>query len=50
MNNIDDIKQSDLTMANLIDLRYDEERGVIKIYQIRGRLVLEENFRLSFIG
>ena len=49
LNDISSIPASEFNMANLLDLRYDEERGVIKIWQIRGRLIIEENFQRRFL-
>jgi hypothetical protein len=46
----DDINQSDLTLANMLDLRWDEERGIIKIYSVRGKLVRTENGKITYIG
>ena len=48
-NDISSIPASEFNMANLLDLRYDEVRGVIKIWQIRGRLIIEENFQRRFL-
>lgn len=49
MNNINDIPTSEFNMKNLLDLRYDEERGVVKIYQIRGKLIVDDNNGRRFL-
>ena len=43
MNNIQDIPESEFNMRNMLDLRYDEVRGVVKVFQIRGKLIVEDN-------
>lgn len=43
MTSILEFNQSDFNMRTLISMRYDEERGLIKVYNIRGTLILEEN-------
>ena len=43
MNNINDIPESEFNMRNMLDLRYDEVRGVVKVFQIRGKLIVEDN-------
>lgn len=40
MNNIN-LSASDFNMKNLLTMRYDEGRGIVKIYSIRGILVEE---------
>ena len=49
MNSICDIPESEFNMKNLLDLRYDEERGVVKIYQIRGKLIVDDNKGRRFL-
>lgn len=49
MNNINDIPASEFNMKNLLDLRYDEQRGVVKIYQIRGKLIVDDNNGRRFL-
>jgi hypothetical protein len=49
LNDISSIPASEFNMANLLDLRYDEVRGIVKIWQIRGRLIIEENFQRRFL-
>lgn len=49
MNSIQDIPASEFNIKNLLDLRYDEQRGVVKIYQIRGKLILEDNSGRRFL-
>ena len=49
MNSIKDIPASEFNMKNLLDLRYDEERGVVKIYQIRGKLIIDDNNGRRFL-
>ena len=43
MNSINDIPESEFNMRNMLDLRYDEVRGVVKVFQIRGKLIVEDN-------
>lgn len=43
MISITDIPESEFNMKNLLDLRYDEERGIVKVYYIQGTLIFEEN-------
>ena len=50
MNSIKDIPASEFSMKNLLDLRYDEARGIIKIFQIRGKLIIEENGKRTFLN
>ena len=50
MKNICNIPESEFNMTNLLSLRYDEERGIIKVYNIRGKLILEENGKRSFLN
>lgn len=40
---MNDINLSDLNLRNMIDLRYDEIRGIIKIYNVRGKIVITNN-------
>ena len=49
MNSIQDIPASEFNMKNLLDLRYDEERGIVKIYQIRGKLIIDDNNGRRFL-
>lgn len=49
MNSIQDIPTSEFNMKNLLDLRYDEERGVVKVYNIRGKLIVEDNDGRRFL-
>lgn len=49
MISITDIPESEFNMKNLLDLRYDEERGVVKIYQIRGKLIVDDNKGRRFL-
>ena len=49
MNSIHDIPESEFNMKNLLDLRYDEQRGVVKIYQIRGKLIVDDNDGRRFL-
>jgi hypothetical protein len=44
------INHNELTLSNMIDLRWDEERGIIKIYSVRGKLVRTENGKITYIG
>lgn len=50
MKNICNIPESEFNMTNLLSLRYDEERGIVKVYNIRGKLILEENGKRSFLN
>ena len=43
MNSTQDIPESEFNMRNMLDLRYDEVRGVVKVFQIRGKLIVEDN-------
>lgn len=43
------INASDLTLSNMLDLRWDEECGIIKIYSVRGMLVRTENGRIVYV-
>lgn len=43
------INYTDLTLTNMIDLRWDEECGIIKIYSVRGMLVRTENGRIVYV-
>lgn len=49
MNSIQDIPASEFNMKNLLDLRYDEERGVVSIYQIRGKLIIDDRNGRRFL-
>lgn len=49
MNSIQDIPTSEFNMKNLLALRYDEERGVVKVYNIRGKLIVEDNDGRRFL-
>lgn len=49
MNSIHDIPTSEFNMHTLLTMRYDEERGIVKVYNIRGKLILEENGKRSFL-
>ena len=49
MDSIQDIPASEFNMKNLLDLRYDEERGVVKVYNIRGKLIVEDNDGRRFL-
>lgn len=49
MNSIKDIPASEFNMKNLLDLRYDEERGVVSIYQIRGKLIIDDRNGRRFL-
>ena len=49
MNSIKDISASEFNMKNLLDLRYDEERGVVSIYQIRGKLIIDDRNGRRFL-
>ena len=49
MNSIKDITASEFNMKNLLDLRYDEERGVVSIYQIRGKLIIDDRNGRRFL-
>ena len=49
MNSIQDIPASEFNMKNLLDLRYDEERGVVSIYQIRGKLIVDDRNGRRFL-
>lgn len=49
MNSIQDIPASEFNMKNLLDLRYDKERGVVKIYQIRGKLIVDDRNGRRFL-
>ena len=49
MNNIQDIPASEFNMKNLLDIRYDKERGIVKIYQIRGKLIVDDRNGRHFI-
>ena len=49
MNIIQDIPASEFNMKNLLDLRYDEERGVVSIYQIRGKLIIDDRNGRRFL-
>ena len=49
MKSIKDIPTAEFNMKNLLDLRYDEERGVVKIYQIRGKLIVDDNNGRRFL-
>lgn len=49
MNSIQDIPASEFNMRNMLDLRYDEVRGVVKIFQIRGKLIIEDNSGRRFL-
>lgn len=42
MNSIKDIPASEFNMKNLLDLRYDEECGVVSIYCISGKLIVDD--------
>jgi hypothetical protein len=49
MNSIQDIPEFEFNMRNMLDLRYDEVRGVVKIFQIRGKLIIEDNSGRRFL-
>lgn len=49
MKSIKDIPAAEFNMKNLLDLRYDEVRGVVKIYQIRGKLIVDDNNGRRFL-
>lgn len=40
MSSINNIPESEFNMKTLISMRYDEERGVVKVYYIRGKLIV----------
>lgn len=48
--NMHNILPSDLTMTNLINIRYDEERGIVKTYCIRGKVVVTEYDKIVYVG
>lgn len=50
MINIKDISESEFNMSNLLSLRYDEERGIVKVYYIQGTLIFEENGKRNLGG
>lgn len=49
MNSIQDIPASEFNMKNLLDLRYDEVRGVVSIYCIRGKVIVDDNSGRRFL-
>lgn len=49
MNN-NEIMISELTVANMINLRWDETLGIIKIYFVRGKIVRTENDKITYIA
>jgi hypothetical protein len=49
MKSLQDIPASEFNMKNLLDLRYDEVRGVVAIYQIRGKLIVDDNNGRRFL-
>lgn len=49
MKSINDIPKSEFNMKNMLDLRYDEERGVVSIYQIRGKLIIDDRNGRRFL-
>ena len=49
MNN-NGIMLSELTIANMINLRWDENCGIIKIYFVRGKVVRTENDKITYIA
>lgn len=49
MNN-NEIMLSELTIANMINLRWDETFGIIKIYFVRGKIVRTENDKITYIA
>lgn len=48
MNN-NEIMLSELTIANMINLRWDENCGIIKIYFVRGKVVRTENDKITYV-
>lgn len=50
MNSIHDIPESEFNMRTLLTMRYDEVRGIVKVYSIRGKLILDENGKRSFLN
>ena len=49
MNN-NEIMLSELTITNMINLRWDENCGIIKIYFVRGKVVRTENDKITYIA
>lgn len=49
MNN-NGIMLSELTIANMINLRWDENCGIIKIYFVRGKVVRTENDKITYVA
>ena len=49
MNN-NKIMLSELTIANMINLRWDENCGIIKVYFVRGKVVRTENDKITYIA
>ena len=49
MKSINDLPQSEFNMKNMLDLRYDEQRGIVKIFNIRGKLIIEEDGKRRFL-
>lgn len=43
------IPASEFNMNTLLDLRYDEVRGIVKVYQVRGRLIIEDDKGRRFL-
>jgi hypothetical protein len=42
MNSINNIPESEFNWKTLVSMRYDEERGVVRVYYIRGKLIVED--------
>lgn len=49
MKSIHNISESEFNARTLLTMRYDEERGIVKVYNVRGKLILEENGKRSFL-
>lgn len=49
MNN-NEIMLSELTIANMIDLRWNESCGIVKIYFVRGKVVRTENDKIAYVA
>ena len=49
MNN-NKIMLSELTITNMINLRWDENCGIIKTYFVRGKVVRTENDRITYVS
>ena len=53
MNNIllfnNGISRCDLNVKTMVDLRYDEECGIVCIYSVRGKLIRTENGVVTYV-